>query len=281
MQKPVAEPVGESRFFMDVTLDILDRIGLRDTYNQMLNGYYGIEDETLKIKPGEKLNWSEIGDRVLKWVYGKDAEKVKEQGYATWHKPIEDVYWRWHLNSKVPLYMEFLIEAREEVERICKEKDIELEWEQYTPLPSWFYPTSYNELDEKFDMLGFSYRDILHTNNTTYQNPFINEVSQLCPYTYTVTMNTDVAGQRGLKDGDVIWLENRYGAKEKGVLKCMQGQHPRTLGVAGQGGLWAERRPISKGKGSNFCKLLPTYLRHYDPVTGNIETSVALKVYKA
>ena len=106
-------------------------------------------------------------------------------------------------------------------------------------------------------------------------------MSQLCPYTYTITMNTDVAGERGLKDGDVIWLENRYGVKEKGVLKCMQGQHPRTLGVAGQGGLWADGRPISKGKGSNFCKLLPTYLRHYDPVTGNIETSVALKVYKA
>lgn len=281
MQKPVAEPLGESRFFMDVTLDILGRIGLRDKYNQMLNGYYDIEDESLKIKPGEKLNWSEIGERVLKWVYGEDAKKVKEQGYATWHKPIEDVYWRWHLNSRVPVYMGFLIEAKEEVERICKEKDIDLDWEQYTPLPSWFYPISYNELDEEFDLLGFSYRDILHTNNTTYQNPLVHEVSQLCPYTYTITINTDVAAERGLKDGDVIWLENRYGAKEKGVLKCMQGQHPRTLGVAGQGGLWADGRPISKGKGSNFCKLLPTYLRHYDPVTGNIETSVALKVYKA
>ena len=61
----------------------------------------------------------------------------------------------------------------------------------------------------------------------------------------------------------------------------MQGQHPKTIGIAGQGGLWADGRPIGKGMGSNLCKLLPSYLKHYDPVTGNIETSVAVKVYKA
>ena len=125
---------------MDVILELLGRLGLRDKYHQMLNGYYSIEDEELKIKPGEKLTWAQIGDRVLKWVYGKDAEKIKEQGYATWHKPIEDVYWRWHLNTRVPTYMEFLIEAREEVERICKEKEIKLEWEQYTPFRQLVLP---------------------------------------------------------------------------------------------------------------------------------------------
>ncbi len=281
MQKPAAEPLGECRFFMDVILDLLDRIGLREKYNEMLNSYYSIEDDELRIQPGEKLNWSQIGERALKWIYGADAEKIREQGYATWHKPIEDVYWRWHMDCRVPTYMEFLIGAREEVEKVCREKDIDLDWEQYTPLPSWFYPTSYTELDDEYDLIGFSYRDILHTNNSTDQNPLIDEISQLCPYTYTITMNTDIALQRGLRDGDAIWLENRYGVKEKGVLKCMQGQHPRTLGIAGQGGLWAKGRPIAKGKGSNFCKLLPTYLRHYDPVTGNIETSVALKVSKA
>lgn len=281
MQKPVAEPIGESRFFMDVILDVINRLGLTDKYHQILNAYYSIEDDECKLKPGEKLTWAQIGDRVLKWVYGKDAEKIKEQGYATWHKPIEDVYWRWHLNTRVPIYMEFLIDAGKIVEKVCKEKDIQMEWQQYTPFASWFTPASYSELDDEFDLLGFSYRDAMHTNSSTYQNPLIRKISELCPYTLTVTMNADVAAKKGLKDGDIICMENRYGAKEKGVLKCMQGQHPRTMGVAGQGGLWADGRPIAKGKGSNFCKLLPSYFRHYDPVTGNIETSVALKVYKA
>ena len=281
MQKPVAKPVGESRYYFDVFIELAERLGFRDRFNQVINVYYKIQDEELKIKPGEKLTWSEIGERVLKWVYGKDAEKVKEQGYATWHKPIEDVYWRWEMDTRVPVYMEHLLETREETERICKEVGLDLDVKQFTPFASWFYPTSYTELDDEYDMLGFSYRDVLHTNNTTNQNPLISEISDLCPYTWTVTMNPEVAGKKGIKDGDVIQMENRYGVKEKGVLKCMEGQNPRTIGIAGQGGLWAKGRPIARGKGSNFCKLLPTYLKHYDPLTGNTETSVALKVYKA
>ena len=281
MQRPVAKPVGESRFFMDVYLEIANRVGVRDKYNEILNAYYGIEEEELKLKPGEQLTWAEVGERVLRWVYGKDAEKVKKQGYATWHKPIEDVYWRWHVDSRVPVYMEFLIGAGEEVKRICKEVALDLDWEQYTPLPGWFPPTTYKELDDEYDLIAFSYRDILHTNNSTFQNPMLDEISALCPYTYMITMHTDIAREKGLEDGDAVWLENRYGAKEKGLLKTMQGQHPKTVGIAGQGGLWAEGRPIAKGKGSNFCKILPTYLRHYDPVTGNIETSVAVKINRA
>ena len=281
MQKKVVEPIGEGRAFIDVYLEVAHRCGVLDKYHEILNDYYGIEDEELKLKPGERLSWSEIGERVLKWIYGADKEKVKEQGYATWHKPIDDVYWRWNTPSRCPVYMEFLVSEGRAVKKICEEVDLELDTDQYTPLPTWFEPTSYTEMDDEFNLLAFSYRDVLHTNNTTFQNPFLDEVSQLCPYTYTITMNTDVANQRGLIDGDKIWIENRYGIKESGIIKSMESQQAMVIGIAGQGGLWAKGRPVAKGKGSNFCKLLPTYLKHYDPITGNIETSVAVKVYKA
>jgi anaerobic selenocysteine-containing dehydrogenase len=109
----------------------------------------------------------------------------------------------------------------------------------------------------------------------------MDEVSRLCPYTYTITISPEAAEKKGLRDEDVVFLENKYGVKEKGVLKVMEGQHPKTLGIAGQGGLWAKGRPIAKGKGSSFCKLLPSNLRYFDPIAGNIETSTALKIYKA
>ncbi|MBW1650603.1 MAG: molybdopterin-dependent oxidoreductase [Deltaproteobacteria bacterium] len=282
MQQKVAEPLGECRFFMDVYLDIANRAGVLDKYYELLNEYYSITDENLKLKPEDGLmTWKEIGERVLTWVYGDDKEKIQKQGYAKWHKPIEDVYWRWHTKARVPAYMEFLVHDRKEAERICKEVDFDLDTEQYVPLPGWFTPTSYKELNNEFNLLAFSYRDILHTNNSTFQNPMIDEVSKLCPYTFTITMNKGLAEKRGLKDGDKVIIENRYGTKEDGIIKTMEGQHPQVVGIAGQGGLWAKGRPIAMGKGSNFCKLMPTYLRHYDPITGNIETSVAVKVYKA
>jgi anaerobic selenocysteine-containing dehydrogenase len=282
LQNPVAKPVGESRDFMNVYLDVANRVGVLDKYHELLNDYYSITDETLKLKPGEVLNWKEIGERVLTWVYGDDKEKIQEQGFATWHKPIEDVYWRWNMPTRCPVYMEFLIHDRRAAEKIIKDTGFELEMEmdQYGPLPDWFWPTSHKELDDEFDLLAFSYRDVLHTNNSTFQNPLIDEVSQMSPYTFTITLNKSLADQKGFKDGDIIWMENKYGTKENGIVKTMEAQHPKVLGVCGQGGLWADKRPIAKGKGSNFCKLLPSYLRHYDPITGNIETSVAVKIYK-
>ncbi|HKK91686.1 MAG TPA: molybdopterin-dependent oxidoreductase, partial [Desulfobacteraceae bacterium] len=195
MQKPVADPVGESRFFMDVYLEVAHRVGVLDKFHEILNNYYSVEDEALKLKPGEKLTWKEIGDRFLRWIYGDDKEKVEQQGYATWHKPIEDVYWRWEVPSRCPVYMEFLIGDRQAVESIIEETGFELELDtaQYTPLPDWFWPTSHKELDNEFDLLAFSYRDILHTNNSTFQNPYVDEASLLCPYTFTVTMNSQLA----------------------------------------------------------------------------------------
>jgi len=281
MQKAVVKPIGESRPYMDILIDIAEKVGFRGAFNELINIYLGIDDDALKIRADEKASWEEIGEKCLKWVYGNDAEKIKRQGFATWHKPHEDVYWRWDMDTRVPVYAEFLLGTREEAEKIGKGVGLELDWDQYTPLPSWFVPQTYLDLDDEFDVIGFSYRDALHTNNTTNQNPLIDEISALCPYTYTITMNEEVARKKGFKENDIVWMENRYGVKEKGTIKFMQGQHPKTLGIAGQSGLWAKGRPIAKGKGSNFCKLLPGYLRYYDPITGTIETSLALKVYKA
>ena len=280
MRKAVAKPIGESRFYMDICLELAERLEFRSNFNQVVNQYFRITDEKLTIKPDEKLSWDEIGERVLTWVYGKDADKVKKNGYATWYKPHQDVYWRWEMDTRVPVYAEFLLQSREEAEKIGKKVGIELDWEQYTPLPSWFSPATYADLNDEYDIIGFSYRDILHTNNTTGQNPLLDEISDLCPYTYTITMNEDEARKRGFNEGDVIWIENKFGIRENGVLKYMQGQHPKTLAIAGQSGLWAKGRPIARGKGSNFCKLLPDYLKYFDPITGTIETSLALKVYK-
>jgi anaerobic selenocysteine-containing dehydrogenase len=102
----------------------------------------------------------------------------------------------------------------------------------------------------------------------------------MCPYTYTITVNADTGRAKGLKDGDRVWLETPYGRKESGVVKLMEGQHPKSVGIAGQAGLWSESRPIAKGKGSNFNKILPCDVKHFDPITLCIETAVAVKIYK-
>jgi len=275
----VAEPVGQSRHIIEVLIELADRVGFRAEWNQAVNRQYGITDDKLKLKPDEKLSWHGTGERVLEWVFGAEGlDKLHKQGFLTWYKPAEDTYWRWDIDTRVPAYMGFLIDIGQKAKEIGEKMGLEMEWEQYTPLASYFPTVAHKEMDSEYDLLAFSYRDILHTNSATQQNPWLDEISELCPYTYTITVNPDTAQKNGLKDGDTVWLETPHKKKEKGIIKLMEGQHPQTVGIAGQAGLWAKGRPIAKGKGSNFDLLLESDLRHLDPVTLSLETSAPVKI---
>jgi anaerobic selenocysteine-containing dehydrogenase len=157
---------------------------------------------------------------------------------------------------------------------------VELDWEQFTPLLSYFKPQPAKEIDSQYDLYCFSYRDILHTGSYTMELPWLDEVSQLNPYTYNITMNVDSATTRGLKDGDLICLESKTGRKVTGTLKTMQGQHPKTVAIAACSGAWSRGMPIAYGKGTNFNILLESDLKHACPVSFSQETSAVVKVSK-
>jgi molybdopterin-containing oxidoreductase family molybdopterin binding subunit len=157
---------------------------------------------------------------------------------------------------------------------------IHTDWEPYTPLVSWYPTPPMKENDPQYDLYCFSYRDILHTGSMTMEQPWLDEASQMNPYTYNITMNADTARRKGLKDGDIVWVENAMGHRQKGRLKLIEGQHPQTIAIAACSGHWIDALPIAKGKGTNFDDLMPIDLAHVDPVSGNIEVSVKVKVYK-
>jgi len=112
------------------------------------------------------------------------------------------------------------------------------------------------------------------------EQPWIDEISRTNPYTYNITMNRDTGTRRGLKDGNIIEVETPSGRKVTGTLKLMAGQHPQTVGIAACSGHWAEGQPVARGKGTNFDNLLELDLKHSDPVSLNIETSIRVKVKK-
>jgi len=287
-QQPVVEePIGQRRNWVDVVFELADRVGFRRELNETINSTFKMTDPQYRLDPEEQLSWTETGDRVLRWCFGEQRglSYFQEQGYIKWPKKLEELYWRWNWQGleevRIPVYREHHLAIGQRVRELGREVGLEIEYEQYSPLPDYFVPVSHKDMDEEFDLLAFSYRDILHTNSQTPENPWLDEISQMCPYTYTITMNAATAKGKGLKDGDMVWLETPFGKKEKGCLKVMQGQHPATVAIAGQAGLWAKGRPIARGKGSNFDHLLESDLRHYDPMTLNIETSAAVKIFRA
>ena len=279
--QPVVKPAHSRRYIMDVCFELLDRIGKRAALNEYWNRFIGL-DAADKFGPDEKVTWEEVGDRALRHYFGPEhgLEWFQEHGFIAWPKKVEEAYWRWFSDVRVPIYLEFMVDLKEKMKRIGEEIDIKVNWGQYTPFISWFPCAPHLVTDSQYDLYCFSHRDILHTASATMETPWLDEVSKTNPYTYNVTMSADTAKRKSLQDGDVVEIASVYGHTVRGVLKTRKGQHPQALGIAGTAGHWAKGQPIARGKGTNFNLLMEARFEECDPVTLNLETCVKVKVEK-
>ena len=77
---------------------------------------------------------------MLKSVIDEEhgIEWMKEHGIYTYPRKIDEVYiWANDAPGKVPLYWDFMLEAKEKVEAKVAELDIPWETDDYQPLPDW------------------------------------------------------------------------------------------------------------------------------------------------
>ncbi|MBI4296621.1 MAG: molybdopterin-binding protein, partial [Chloroflexi bacterium] len=279
--QPIVEPVGQRRNSVDVAWEIVDRLGMRAKLNESLNRLHGLEGE-YSLKPDEKVTLEELADRVVKQWFGPehDWEWLKEHGFISWPKKVEEAYWRYFLDARTPIYLEYMVEIKDKVQKTMKEAGIDYDFTQYTPFISWT-PSWIHGDNAEHDLYCYSYRDVLHTGSFTMEQPWLDEASRMNPYTYNITMNADTAKKKGLKDWDLVEVESVAGRKVRGRLKVMEGHHPRTMAIACTSGHWAKGMPIARGKGTNFDQLLEFDLQHIDPLNLGLEICVRVKVSKA
>ncbi|MFC1906640.1 molybdopterin-dependent oxidoreductase, partial [Chloroflexota bacterium] len=275
IMQPVVEPQYSRRNIALVMWEVAKRMGLTERLYDTLNTVYNIADE-YKIEPGEDLTTELVCDRVVKTLFGPehDWDWFKEHGFVSWPKQVEEAYWRYFVDCRVPIYSEFLLDIRDKMEEITMEIGIDVNLNQYTPLTSWFPCSIHAEDIPEYDLYCYSYRDTLHTGSHTMEQPWLDEASLMNPYTYNITINRDTASSKGIKDGDLIEVESPMGYKVTGTVKTMEGQHPLTMGMAACSGHWGKGMPIAHGKGTNFNTLLSFNLQKVDPIVLTPENCV-------
>jgi anaerobic selenocysteine-containing dehydrogenase len=274
------EPMYSRRHSVQVMIDVFDRMGLRAKVNNFINMALGF-DETYKLKADEKVDWEDLCNRVVRFNFGQEHDWAwfKKHGFISWPKKVEEVYWKYLRDARVPLYWEFLIDSGEKAKKIAGELGIELDWEHYSAVPEWFPIPPHLVTDPQYDLYCFNNCDVLHAASTTAEQPWIDEAGGMNPYTYNITMNADVARQKGLKDGDRLELESDKGNKVQGVLKVRE-QHPETITIMGRAGHWSPGLPVARGKGVGFQFLMDNTFRDCCPVTWHPEPCVKVKVAK-
>ncbi|MDO8691536.1 MAG: molybdopterin-dependent oxidoreductase [Dehalococcoidia bacterium] len=281
IRQPVVDHPPQRRNMADVMLELAHRIGITDAMNIALNIYFKLQ-EPYSLKPELRYTWDEICDRVLRFNFGDDRGLAwfKEHGVITWPKKVEEVYWSPFVPVRVPIYYEFFQTIEEKTRPLAEKFGFKMDFSRHKPLPDWLPCPSHEVKDPQYDLWSFYYRDILHTNSFTMENPWLDETAQMNPYSYFIAINADVARKKGLKDGDTVWVESDRGRKIKGQLKLTEGIHPEGLGVAAMCGHWSVNQPIARGRGVFYNDLLEVDYEHSDPANLNMDLCVKVKVYK-
>lgn len=279
IRQPVTDPRGEQRRFADVLLEIAERVGFAPDMNAAINGFLGLQPP-YRLQPDQVYTWEEICDRELKNNFGAEhgLEWFKEHGVIKWKKTPDEVYWRATTDARVPVYWEFLVDLYEKIRAIAEPRGLSIPREYYEPLVD-FLPCHSHYCDrEGFDFYAFYYRDTVHTNSYTMENPWLDEAARLDPYSYSIVVNRREGERRGLVHGEPIRVETETGRSVEGRVCLSEAIHPEGLGIAALAGHWGDGMPVAKGKGVFFNELLELDWAHVSPVNLNLDLCVKVKV---
>ncbi len=303
IQQPSIPPVYDTRNPEDVFTDLAERVGIlygKGGVNDVLNGgARGGLAAPYKLDLNKKYSWSDIFDRILKSEYGdqygldymmkngfciapqdsKPSMLYHDQDYAKtrYRAYVEEYVWL------KPLYAAALNNIKQKFGyEMSPSNDFILNY--YQPLPSWI-PRPYEDpklVPAEYDMYAVHYKEMTFASMTTYMdNPWFAEYTELFdPYAMMILINADTAKKKGIADGDSINVESPFG-KITTLAKTSELIRPDTVAIGGCfGSTSTDINPHSR-LGALFNDLCWADENFRDPICGNQENGMKVKVYKA
>ncbi|UCF57568.1 MAG: molybdopterin-dependent oxidoreductase, partial [Deltaproteobacteria bacterium] len=288
LRQPVLDPPHNTMDISDILTELAERAGFLAEYNNAINKGLGMGlAEPYKLAPDKKYSWIEIVDRQCRSESdGKcDLEWFKKNG-AMLAPTGADKQYDVHLamssqKIRYPLpYMEHVKKTGEELKENLAQ--VGVDWwqtDEYVPLPTYFSPVL-DELPEEYDFYVTRCETMQFYRAANVEIPWLIESAGHVTGQGAILMNTTAAKERGINDGDEIWVESPV-AKIKQKVKLIEGIRPDTIQIPGQFGHWAT--PVVKEKRwVGLSALLPISYAWTDPLTGAMQSQVMkAKIYKA
>jgi anaerobic selenocysteine-containing dehydrogenase len=281
MRQPALQAPPGVRPWNEQLLDLAERAGFLDDLYEVGNTVWGI-DPAYRLERGRKYSVRDIAERQARTIVGPQfsVDQLTESAcIVTREKTLEEAYPRPFFDARAPIYFEHMLNVAEQVRAVAERIGLAWDVTPYTPLLR-FIPCHALEEDGEHDLLIVNFKVPFHTFSVSGENPWIDELSVANPYTYHVMINSRTAARKRLEDGDRVLIRSRYG-EEEGTLRVTELIHPDCLGIPGTFGHWAQKKSVSAGKGSSFNNLLPPpSLERIDPITGQVDTCVRVKLEK-
>ena len=256
----VVEPKDGAPSSWQLFAELASRAGKNAEFIATLNGMFRVKDE-YSVPMDQKLDVEAFADSILKSNIDEEHDFAWLKEHAVYDHPrtVDEVYiWANGEPGRVPLYFDFLLEAKSKVEAKVAELGIPWEVDDYQALPDWKPGCGYEVTDPGFDILPVYYTDAINTDSWLMENPWINEINEENPYGYTIEINAATARAKGFASGDKVRLVTVDGVSVEGVLATSEGVHSECVAVIG--GHWGSKSaymPIAKDKGVPVVHLVP------------------------
>ncbi|MBI4258783.1 MAG: hypothetical protein HY619_07495, partial [Thaumarchaeota archaeon] len=283
LQQPIVEPLGESRYWIEVLLEIADRMGMLSEVYAVMNSV-GHFTKPYSLDPSKKYSWEEICDRWLKSWFGEEhgLEYFKKEGYLNFKKrTVEELYPKLFHKGRIPIYFEHFKRAGEDLKKVTDGMGLDWDTSDYTPLLDWKPCRSHEVKDPEFDLWMVNHKLAFFTFTFSAENPWLNEMCERDGKVYNVGINADTAEKKGIEDGDMIWIETAHGRKAKAVARLTQGVHPEVISVPGVFGRWMTGNPEARGKGVHFNSMISYAFEDMDKVSAALDACIKVKISKA
>ncbi len=287
---PAVDPPEGVRNWIDVMMDIAERLGTLPELNAELNRMTGlVMSEDLSLAPDKKYSAKEIHDRGVAMYamlcgIGTKPELLTEEAPVVMgpSKTPSESFPGAFCDARVPIYLEHLIDVGKEVERVTRQ--IGMGWwdlSHYDPIARWRPCPAHEEDDDEYDLFVVSSRLPLHGQSISANNPWVDDICRRNRLDYNILLNVRTAREKNIKDGDVVWIESKI-ARVKGKVRLTGAVHHETVGIlGGHLGQWAKGKTISRGKGVHINSLVAHDWKMVGTLTGQLDTCARVKVYKA
>jgi len=306
MMRDPAPPTYNTRLSQDIVMQIWQRIGLLPIMLDVMN-HAGIMmgeitmahlPPDLQLDPTKVYTIEEIWDRGLQATTepGKGVDWFKQNGIWTKFDTRDKCYNYTYFpmgKTRYQIYFEGLRTGGQKLRQNLEKNNVKLPgvdfnemFAYYDPIPKWRETPLMKEMrlgPKDFDLLGINFKMALSNFRLGGQDqlPWLTETGEkLDPLYNSVCLNPRVAAAKGLQEGQMVWVESKYG-KTRGRLHISEMFHPDSVGIGGALGRMVSTLGKAPTQRTHFNQLLGAPLNTIDPIAGGVENTVRVKVYAA
>ena len=157
--------------------------------------------------------------------------------------------------------------------------DPEFVFETYLPVPKWIL-NSESTAPPEFDLYAINWKTPFQSSdsNNVTGNPILAEIYKKDPTNGVININSQTARLKGIRNGDLLAVESRYGKIEARAY-LSEIIHPEVIGISNSyGGGTIQSNPLNR-IGPHFNRLNPSDECTLDSISAGLEIAPRVKIY--